>query len=120
MACPSFEFWQVAFTPLEKNIYPKGTQKGNYRGAKTAVPKPCSSPLTPNPFETYRDPVTGRWLVRYPASTLPVTPLTADSAYLTNVECLVKVEDDPLKLFPAVETSPTRRRWEAPARTKVA
>jgi hypothetical protein len=92
------------------------------------VPKPCSSPLTPNPFETYRDPVTGRWLIRYPASTLPATPVISDaisdviseSAYLTNVECLVKVEDDPLKLFPAVDTSPARRRWEVPAHTKVA
>ena len=25
--------------------------------------KPCSQPLTSNPFITYRDPITGKWMV---------------------------------------------------------
>lgn len=32
------------------------------------MPKPCGKPLTPNPFETYRDPLTGQWKVTYPFS----------------------------------------------------
>lgn len=80
------------------------------------MPKPCSRPLTPNPFETYRDPVTGRWLVRYPASTLPVMPEAAAS----EASDLVQVEEDAIKRFPLSETMPVRRRWEDPARTRVA
>ncbi|MGB3295319.1 MAG: hypothetical protein WBB01_20245 [Phormidesmis sp.] len=32
------------------------------------MPKPCAKPLTPNPFETYRDPLTGQWKVKYPSN----------------------------------------------------
>ncbi len=32
------------------------------------MPKPCGKPLTPNPFETYRDPLTGQWKVTYPSN----------------------------------------------------
>jgi hypothetical protein len=47
------------------------------------VPKPCSQPLKSNPFETYRDPVTGQWKVQYPLSTQvaqspPLIPLEDD------------------------------------------
>lgn len=27
--------------------------------------KPCSKPLKSNPFITYRDPITGKWIVVY-------------------------------------------------------
>jgi len=27
------------------------------------TPKPCSEPLKSNPFITYRDPITGKWIV---------------------------------------------------------
>lgn len=27
------------------------------------VVKPCSKPLKSNPFITYRDPITGKWIV---------------------------------------------------------
>ena len=27
------------------------------------VAKPCSQPLKSNPFITYRDPITGKWIV---------------------------------------------------------
>lgn len=28
--------------------------------------KPCSKPLKSNPFTTYRDPITGKWMVVNP------------------------------------------------------
>ncbi len=31
------------------------------------MPKPCGQPLKPNPFEAYRDPLTGQWKVNYPS-----------------------------------------------------
>jgi len=78
------------------------------------VPKPCSSPLTPNPFETYRDPDTGRWLVRYPATTLPVNPLAAG----IDTICRAKTEEDALKRFSAGEAAPVRKIWETPPAIK--
>jgi hypothetical protein len=38
----------------------------------------CQKPLKQNPFFTYRDPITGRWLVIYPDEIQEV-PQTADS-----------------------------------------
>ena len=35
------------------------------------MPQPCRKPLSSNPFESYRDPITGQWKVKYPASALP-------------------------------------------------
>ncbi|MGA1133597.1 MAG: hypothetical protein ACO31I_15310 [Prochlorotrichaceae cyanobacterium] len=32
--------------------------------------KRCAKPLKPNPFEVYRDPLTGRWQVNKPTKTL--------------------------------------------------
>ncbi len=29
--------------------------------------KPCSKPLKANPFITYRDPITGKWMVVNPS-----------------------------------------------------
>ena len=49
------------------------------RGTKITVPKPCSRPLRQNPFETYRDPITGQWKVRYPASALPAKACSVQS-----------------------------------------
>ncbi len=31
------------------------------------MPKPCAKLLTPNPFEAYRDSLTGQWKVKYPS-----------------------------------------------------
>lgn len=49
---------------------------------KQAVPTPSSKPLKSNPFEAYRDPATGQWKVRYPASELPTEarPTTLSTA----------------------------------------
>ncbi|MGB3300903.1 MAG: hypothetical protein WBA76_21765 [Phormidesmis sp.] len=80
------------------------------------MPQPCSRPLTPNPFETYRDPATGRWLVRYPTNALSVTPLPAQAESTSQL----KVEEDSLKRFPVGEALPVRRRRKAPSRTRVA
>jgi hypothetical protein len=80
------------------------------------VPKPCSRPLTPNPFETYRDPETGRWLVRYPANAVPVRPLPV----MAETVSVASTEEEASNPFAMAETVPARRRWEKPARTKVA
>jgi len=65
------------------------------------VPKPCSKPLRQNPFETYRDPVTGQWEVRYPASALPAKACSVQSV--------------------STEAAPVRHLWKKPtSKTKVA
>ncbi|MGB7251135.1 MAG: hypothetical protein WBC73_19535 [Phormidesmis sp.] len=73
------------------------------------MPTPCSRPLKSNPFETYRDPATGQWKVKYP--THPRTVVTPASIPSSTIP----TEDDSR---PAI--APKRRRWEAPAHTKVA
>ncbi len=67
------------------------------------MPKPCSKPVKSNPFETYRDPVTGRWEVKHPAS---------GQSEICDVEYL--------KRF-SLEGSlpPLRCRWKSKPRTKV-
>ncbi len=79
------------------------------------MPKPCSRPLTPNPFETYRDPVTGRWSVKYPDS-----QLSSETDLIKAKSSAIVKTDDALKRFPLVEATPARRRWGNPSRTKVA
>lgn len=43
------------------------------------MPKPCAKPLTPNPFETYRDPLTGQWKVTYPSNPKSTAVLSAST-----------------------------------------
>ncbi|MEL6159985.1 MAG: hypothetical protein AAFQ40_16385 [Cyanobacteria bacterium J06623_5] len=70
------------------------------------MPQPCRQPLTPNPFESYRDPVTGQWKVKYPASNLPLAPQS--SAHAPSLKStLEQSEEDIIK-----RTS--RRRWKQP------
>ncbi|MBD1912406.1 hypothetical protein [Leptolyngbya sp. FACHB-16] len=38
--------------------------------ANLPISNPVSTALRPNPFTTYRDPDTGRWVVVFPASSL--------------------------------------------------
>jgi len=86
------------------------------------VPQPCSQPLKINPFESYRDPVTGQWKVQYPASAVPpvheeivlqstavvmAQPSQAASAH-KSVHSIS--EEDKLKLMPK------RRRWQETGR----
>ncbi|MEL7071612.1 MAG: hypothetical protein AAFV85_16650 [Cyanobacteria bacterium J06634_6] len=81
------------------------------------MPKPCSQPLSTNPFESYRDPVTGQWKVRYPASTLPVAP----SAELA--EPLTLKSSAPQNLLPQSDDNKQRsakRRWKKSTHTQVA
>ncbi|MEO1396626.1 MAG: hypothetical protein AAFV90_27395 [Cyanobacteria bacterium J06634_5] len=68
------------------------------------MPKPCRKPLKSNPYETYRDPITGQWKVKYPASALPVLSESSE---------LSKVEQGKSK-------TPKRRLWKKSSRSKVA
>ncbi len=78
------------------------------------MPKPCSKPLKPNPFEAWRDPVTGRWAVKYPASNQP------DFSDIVSAALLEHSEGDDLKQFFLVGSfPPPRRRWKSKPRTKV-
>lgn len=43
-------------------------------------PKPCSKPTQNNPFECYRDPVTGRWQTIRPYFEVAVMQQTDGSA----------------------------------------
>ncbi|MEO1620860.1 MAG: hypothetical protein AAFU53_07470 [Cyanobacteria bacterium J06632_3] len=69
------------------------------------MPQPCSQPLKSNPFESYRDPITGQWKVRYPASNLPTT---------TQPSPIVTAEADIIKRVTK------RRHWKQSAETQVA
>ncbi|MEM8501703.1 MAG: hypothetical protein AAF716_00950 [Cyanobacteria bacterium P01_D01_bin.1] len=42
------------------------------------MPKPCKKPLTPNPFESYRDPATGQWRVKYIKDAIPRASLSKE------------------------------------------
>ncbi|MEM6448930.1 MAG: hypothetical protein AAF703_01315 [Cyanobacteria bacterium P01_D01_bin.105] len=88
------------------------------------MPKPCSKPLRQNPFESYRDPVTGQWKVRYPASSLPAAPSDVQSSPVAQTG---NVQSDPVQAGSVQsspvqpEAAPARRRWKTPSRkTKVA
>ncbi|MGD1863613.1 MAG: hypothetical protein ACFB0D_03570 [Phormidesmis sp.] len=71
------------------------------------MPQPCSKPLSANPFESYRDPETGQWKVRYPASALPnPTQSLAQSS--------------PQPVSESVKRAPNLRRWKKSSQTKVA
>ena len=72
-----------------------------------AVPKPCSKPLTQNPYETYRDPVTGQWKVRYPAQTQSHTETEKPIETNDNIE-------------EAPKRRTKRRQWKKTSETKVA
>ena len=72
------------------------------------MPQPCSKPLTPNPFETYRDPVTGQWKIKYPAA--------AQAAKVAAAARATVAEDDRAVRLSLGEAAP-RRRWQEPART---
>ena len=80
------------------------------------MPKPCRQPLTPNPFETYRDPLTGRWQIAYPAKSQP-----ADSAAAVTqiTETQVGGERKRFSLGEAMP-APQRLHWDSASRTKVA
>ncbi len=78
------------------------------------MPNPCSKPLKPNPFETYRDPVTGRWEVKYPASNQPDFSDIVSAAWLEHSEV-----DYLQRFFLAGSFPPLCRRWKSNPRTKV-
>lgn len=89
------------------------------------MPKPCSKPLTPNPFEAFRDPVTGRWMVQYPA--VNAADITRSEAYQPANQPGNPLDTTlvPASCFtPAEEAQVARmgklRRWETSSRTKVA
>ncbi|MEL6603487.1 MAG: hypothetical protein AAFP20_09720 [Cyanobacteria bacterium J06614_10] len=73
------------------------------------MPQPCRQPLTPNPFESYRDPVTGEWKVKYPASNLPLVPQSPALTQSLNPS-LEQPEEDSIRLA-------SRRRWKQPTQT---
>jgi len=43
----------------------------DHASANLATPKPSPAALRPNPFTTYRDPDTGRWVVVLPSKPSP-------------------------------------------------
>lgn len=81
------------------------------------MPKPCSKPVKSNPFETYRDPETGRWEVKYPASDQP--GLCADIVPAASLEHC-DVEYLKHKQFFLEGSFPLLRpRWKSKSRPKV-
>ena len=68
------------------------------------MPKPCSKPLAQNPYETYRDPITGQWTVKYPAQVQP-NAQTEVSSESTDAEELPKRRN---KLRPWKKSSETK------------
>ena len=80
------------------------------------MPQPCSQPLAANPFESYRDPETGQWKVKYPSSALPPMPqpLSQTVSQRVSSQSVQEAVQEKVKLAPKL------RRWEKSSQTKVA
>ncbi len=74
------------------------------------MPQPCSQPLSANPFESYRDPETGQWKVRYPTGQLPemTQPLSQPKPLPQSV------------LVEKIKRTPKLRQWKESSQTRVA
>ncbi|MEL6551989.1 MAG: hypothetical protein AAFQ63_00810 [Cyanobacteria bacterium J06621_11] len=81
------------------------------------MPQPCRQPLSRNPFESYRDPVTGQWKVRYPASALPPqTQSRAQSIAQSKAPSLSKsTKSTPQSVEEKMKRVPNPRRWKKPS-----
>lgn len=82
------------------------------------MPQPCSKPLSSNPFESYRDPETGQWKVRYPASPLPVVPQPATQPTCEKVKRTPKLRQ--WEKLPLSATANPKAANPKVAQTKVA